>query len=58
MKNVSKLSEFMLKTRKMSPNGVRKVNLIQKENKIIFLTPLADIFSCFKQENIWYIFHQ
>lgn len=26
------------------PNGARKTNLIQRENEINFLTPLADFF--------------
>jgi len=45
-----KLRKFMPKTRKkISANGVRKRNLIQRENYFIFLIPLTDICSCFKQ---------
>ncbi len=29
--------------KKKSVSGVRKLNLVQREYKIIFLTPLADI---------------
>ncbi len=31
------------------------LSLIQKENKIIFLTPLADIYSCFKHVISWFM---
>ncbi len=31
-------------------NGVRKIFLIQRLNNIIFLAPLADICTCFKQK--------
>ncbi len=41
---------FCLKQAKISANVVRKIILIQKLNKIIFLAPLADIFACFKQK--------
>jgi len=34
-----------LKQEQISVNGVRKIILIQMENKIIFLTPLVDICS-------------
>ncbi len=34
----------------MSYDAVRKIILCQTENKIIFLTPLADYFACFKQK--------
>ncbi len=38
---------FCLKQEKISASGVRKINLIQRENKIIFLTSLADILFLF-----------
>jgi len=37
-----------LKQVQISVNGVRKINTVKRENKIIFLTLLADIFYCFK----------
>ncbi len=40
---------FCLKQVKISASGVRKIILIQRLNKIIILTPLADISACFKQ---------
>ncbi len=41
---------FCLKQEQISLNEARKMNLIQRENKILFLTQLPDIFSCFKQK--------
>ncbi len=35
---------FCLKQEQISASGVRKINEIQRENKIIFLMPLVDIF--------------
>ncbi len=35
------------KRKKISASGVRKINLIYRENKIIFLIPLSDIFFLF-----------
>ncbi len=51
---------FASKQAKISANGVRKIILIQRLNKIIFLTPLADIFTCFKQKltQFGYIFQK
>ncbi len=33
-----------------SANAVRNISWIQRENMIIFLTPLADIYSCSKHK--------
>ncbi len=41
---------FCLKQEKLFVNEARQINFIQKENKILFLTQLADMFSCFKQK--------
>ncbi len=41
---------FCLKQAEISANGVRKIIIIQRLNTIIFLTPLADISSCYKQK--------
>ncbi len=39
---------FCLIQAKISANGARKIILIERLNKIIFLAPLADIFAYFK----------
>ncbi len=44
--NNPKLVSFCIK----QANGVPKIILIQRLNKIIFLASLADIFACFKQK--------
>ncbi len=41
---------FCLKQAEISDNGARKIILIQRLNKVIILTSLADIFACFKQK--------
>ncbi len=46
-----KLSECLLKTRKISAYGVRKINLIERVYNIIFLAPLADICCSFKKKS-------
>ncbi len=51
---------FCLKQATISANGVRKIILIQRLNKIIFLAPLADIFAYFKQKltKFWDFFYR
>ncbi len=47
---------FCFKQAEISANGVWKIILIQKLNKIIFLASLADIFTCLKQKNYIFIY--
>ncbi len=44
------IQSFYLKQAQISANGVIKMILILKLNKIICFTPLADICACFKQK--------
>jgi len=55
LKWTTPLKSFCLKQAELSANGVRHIVLIQMENNIIFLTPLADNFACFKQKNYFFL---
>ncbi len=57
-KNYQNNVRFCIKQAEISANGVQKIILIQILNKIIFITPLADISACFMQKLTLFFFRK